>query len=165
VLETFMGVPLHPVLVHSVVIFVPMLALLALGYAFVPLFRPHTRWVIGILAVITPIAALLTKLAGDAFLRRMQNRNMVTPEFLPRLQEHQQLGTFLLYSAIVLGVVALAVVARIRPTSMSDGVATAGSSGGMAIVLRLLLLVAAGVALYYLFMAGDTGGKAVWEGY
>jgi len=162
-LEEFMGVPLHPLLVHAPVVFVPLLALLAVGYAFVPLIRPHTRWVLGLLAIATPVAAFLTKLSGDAFLRRLQSRNQVTPEFLPRLQAHQELGTLTVYATVALGLLTLALVYLVAPR-IAAAAAAADSSRALSLVVRLLTLVAAGVSLYYVIRTGDSGGKAVWEG-
>ena len=95
--EEFMGIPAHPLLLHAAVVFVPLLALLTVGYALVPPIRPHTRWVLGLLAVGAPVAALLSKLSGDAFLERMRAANRVTPEFLPKLEAHQEYGDITLY--------------------------------------------------------------------
>lgn len=170
-----MGIPAHPFLVHAAVVFVPLLAVAAVGYAFVPFVRPHLRWVLGLLAVATPLAALLAKLSGDAFLDRLRSRNRVSPEFVPRLEEHQQLGTNTLYAAIVLGVVALALVYFVRPggaevpaAGEGDGAdaarPAAGSPRVLSLVLAVLSLAAAGVTLYYVFRTGDSGAQAVWEG-
>jgi hypothetical protein len=165
VLEEFMGVPAHPLLIHAPVVFVPLLALLAIAYAVVPFVRPHTRWVLGILALVTPIAALLAKLSGDAFFRRLQDRNAVTPEFFPKLQDHQQLGTLTLYATIVLALLTLALVYFVAPRVAAAGSAHATrSSGALPLVLSILSIIAAVVSLYYVIRTGDSGAKAVWEG-
>jgi hypothetical protein len=156
VLEEFMGVPTHPILVHFAVVLIPILAILAVAYAFFPRVRPKTRWAVGLLAVAVPIATLFVKLSGDMLLRRLQNRKLVTPDFMPRLQDHQQLGTFLLYIAIVLGLVALALVFVLAPG--------ATPSAGLVLVLRVLIVVAAIAAVYYVVRTGDTGGKNAWAG-
>ncbi|MFI6785442.1 DUF2231 domain-containing protein [Micromonospora sp. NPDC050276] len=158
--EEFMGIPAHPLLLHAAVVFVPLLALLTVGYALVPPIRPHTRWVLGLLAVGAPVAALLTKLSGDAFLERMRAANRVTPEFLPKLQAHQEFGDITLYASIGLGVVALALV-RFVPPRTAEGVRPGPA---LTLALQVLSVVAAGVAIYYVFRTGDSGAKAVWEG-
>ncbi|MEO3926559.1 hypothetical protein ABGB07_22220 [Micromonosporaceae bacterium B7E4] len=174
-LEEFMGIPAHPFLVHAAVVFVPLLALTAVGYAFVPFVRPHLRWVLGLLAVATPLAALMAKLSGDRFLARLESRNRVSPEYVPRLAEHQDLGTNTLYATIALGVLTLALVFLVKPrvtaTPQTDG-ADGGSTGSAAakgspvltLVLGVLSLAAAGITLYYVFRTGDTGAQAVWQG-
>ena len=48
--EEFQGIPAHPLLLHAAVVFVPLLALATIAYAFVPFVRPHTRVVLGLLA-------------------------------------------------------------------------------------------------------------------
>src|SRR6266536_3109274 len=106
-----MGVPTHPLLIHAAVVFVPLLAILAIAYALIPFVRPQIRWVLGLLALATPICALLAKLSGDAFFARLQSRNRVSPEFFPKLQAHQRFGTLTLYATIVLALLTLALVA------------------------------------------------------
>ncbi|MET8370749.1 hypothetical protein ABZU42_13610, partial [Micromonospora profundi] len=76
--EEFMGLPAHPLVLHAAVVFVPLLALLTVGYAFVPPIRPHTRWVLGLLAVGAPLSALLAKLSGDAFFDRMRSASSLS---------------------------------------------------------------------------------------
>ncbi|RQX02900.1 hypothetical protein DLJ59_14050 [Micromonospora inaquosa] len=157
--EEFMGIPAHPLLLHAAVVFVPLLALLTVGYALVPPIRPHTRWVLGLLAVGAPVAALLSKLSGDAFLERMRAANRVTPEFLPKLEAHQEYGDITLYASIGLGVVALALV-RLVPPRPAEG----ARPRLLTPALQVLSLVAAAVTVYYVFRTGDSGAKAVWEG-
>ncbi len=160
-----MGIPAHPLLIHAAVVFVPLLAILTAAYAVVPFVRPHVRWVLGLLALATPIAALLAKLSGDAFFRRLQDRNGVSPEFIPRIQEHQQLGTRTLYATIALAVLTLALVYLVGPRlAAASGAGRAGSSRALSLVLGVLSLVAAGVSLYFVIRTGDSGAKAVWEG-
>lgn len=160
-----MGVPTHPLLIHVPVVLVPLLALLAIAYALVPFVRPHTRWVLGLLALGTPIGALLAKLSGDAFFRRMQERDQITEGFIPTIENHQQLGTLTLYATIALGVVTLALVYLVGPRLGAAAAASgAGSSGVLQVVVKALSVVAAVVSLYYVIRTGDSGAKAVWTG-
>ncbi|MDG4834437.1 hypothetical protein O7627_34785 [Solwaraspora sp. WMMD1047] len=163
--EEVMGIPAHPLLVHAAVVFVPLLALLAVGYAFVPVIRPHTRWVLGLLAVGAPISALFAKLSGDAFFERMRANGRVTEGFVPVLEEHQSFGDMTLYASLVLGVLALALVYVVAPrAAAAQAAAGAGRSRVVSLALGALTLIAAGVSLYYVFRTGDSGAKAVWEG-
>lgn len=161
-----MGVPVHPLLVHAAVVFVPLLALLAAGYAFLPFIRPHTRWILGLLALAGPLAALLAKLSGDRFFNRMIERELVTASFVPRLEEHQNLGTMTLWVTIALAVLTLAQVYLVAPGSGVLGVRGGeGSRRILSVVVAVLAVIAAGIALYYVIRTGDTGSKAAWEGY
>jgi hypothetical protein len=165
VFEEFMGVPAHPLLVHAAVVFVPLLAALTIAYALVPFVRPHTRWVLGLLALGTPIAALLAKLSGDAFFKRLDEAGGISEGYYPRLERHQDLGTMTLYASIALAVLSLALVYVVAPRSAA---APAGGRGGSAravsVALGVLAIAAAGVSLYYVIRTGDSGAKAVWEG-
>lgn len=163
--EEVTGIPAHPLFVHIPVVFVPLLGLLTAAYAFLPFVRPHTRWVLGLLAVATPIAALITKLSGDAFFDRLESRDRISPEYYPRLEEHGALGDRTLISAIVLAVLALALVILVAPRSKAaDSSRPSGSGRVLSLVLGILALAAAGVSLYYVIRTGDTGAHAVWDG-
>lgn len=151
-----MGVPTHPILVHFAVVLIPILAILAIAYAFFPRVRPKTRWAVGLLAVVVPIATLFVKLSGDMLLRRLQNKKLVTPDFMPRLVQHQSLGTMTLYASIVLGILSLVLIFALAPG--------ADASGGITLVLRILIVLAAIAAVYYVVRTGDTGGKNAWAG-
>ncbi|PWR04764.1 hypothetical protein DKT68_30350 [Micromonospora acroterricola] len=163
--EEFMGIPAHPLVLHAAVVFVPLLALLAVAYALVAPVRPHTRWVLGLLALGAPLAALLAKLSGDAFFERMRAANRVTPEFVPTIEAHQQFGDFTLWATIGLAVVALALVWFVPPRA-AEASATGGdgTSRALTLSLQVLSLVAAGIAVYYVVRTGDSGAKAVWTG-
>jgi hypothetical protein len=156
VLEEFMGIPIHPLLVHAPVVLVPLLAILAIAYAVAPFVRPHTRWVLGLLALATPFAALLAKLSGDAFFGRLQNRNEITPDFFPKLEAHRHFGTMTVYATAALGLLTLALVYFVAPR--------ATARRGLSVLLAVLTVVAAGVSLYYVVRTGDSGAKAVWTG-
>jgi hypothetical protein len=160
VFEEFAGIPAHPLLVHAAVVFVPLLAVLAIAYAFVPIVRPHTRWVLALLALGTPVTTLLAKLSGDAFYARLDANDRISDEYYPKLDNHQDLGNTTLVASIVLALLALALVYLVKPTSS----AAAGAGGILTIVVKVLLVAAAAVSVYYVVMTGDTGAKAVWTG-
>ncbi|MFF0155716.1 DUF2231 domain-containing protein [Micromonospora sp. NPDC005203] len=163
--EEFMGIPAHPLVLHAAVVFVPLLALLTVGYALVAPIRPHTRWVLGLLAVGAPVAALLAKLSGEAFFERMQKANRITPEFLPKIEAHQEFGDITFWATLLLAIVALALVRIVAPRS-ADASATDNRRPGRAltVALQVLSVVAAGIVVYYVVRTGDSGAKAVWEG-
>ncbi|MEU7590466.1 DUF2231 domain-containing protein [Micromonospora sp. NPDC049230] len=163
--EEFMGLPAHPLVLHAAVVFVPLLALLTVGYALVAPIRPHTRWVLGLLAVGAPVAALLAKLSGDAFFERMRAANRITPEFLPKIEAHQEFGDITFWATVGLAVVALALVRIVPPRAAETSATDDGRPGrALTVALRVLSVVAAGIVVYYVVRTGDSGAKAVWEG-
>jgi hypothetical protein len=161
--EEISGLPMHPLLVHAAVVFVPLLAIVAIGYAVVPKVRPHTRWVLGALAIITPGAALFAKLSGNAFYDRLNKRGAISAEYFDRLQAHADFGNYTLIASAVLALLALGLVLFVPPPG---GVAVGGGAGGkvLPLVLSGFSVVLAIVAVYYVVRTGDSGAKAVWEG-
>jgi len=162
VFEELAGLPAHPLLVHAAVVFVPLLGVLAAGYALVPLVRPHIRWVLGLLALAAPVTALLAKLSGDEFFARLAANDEITPDFYPTIEAHQDLGNLTLYTSIPLAVLTLALVYVVGPR---DAVRVPGGLGPArvwSLALRGLTVVAAAVSLYYVIRTGDSGANAVW---
>src|SRR5207253_6417931 len=80
IFETFMGLPLHPLVIHVAVVAVPMLALAGIVYAFVPRLRGRGGCVAVLLALFTPLTVLVSKLAGDAFRARIEHKKLANAE-------------------------------------------------------------------------------------
>lgn len=160
-----MGIPAHPLMVHAAVVFVPLLAIVATLYAFIPFVRPHSRWVLALLAVVTPVSALLAKVSGDAFFARLEARDRISEAYYPRLETHQQLGTLTLYASIVLAILALALAYFVVPRSTGSRAVPQGrGTTVLSLALGVLTVLAAAASLYYVIRTGDSGAKAVWEG-
>jgi uncharacterized membrane protein len=161
VFEEFMGIPAHPLLVHAAIVLVPLLILVGLGYALVPALRTHLWWAALLLAVAAPGAALLAKLAGDAFRARLVRNDMASPEGLVAIDEHRTFGTNLVYAAAALGVLVIVLVLLSR--SRNPGT-PAKSFTPVTIALTVAVLAASGAAGWYVFQAGDSGARMVWGG-
>jgi hypothetical protein len=148
--ETFMGLPLHPLVIHAAVVFVPLLILVALGYALVPRLRSRLGWLAVLLAVIAPLTTFAAKLSGDAFRARLARLTPGAP--FDKIDDHRSLGTFTLYLTILLALLVLAMVLiRTKP-----------------VVVNALLVVAvvgvSAVTAYYVYRTGDTAAHIVWNG-
>ncbi len=153
VFETFLGIPLHPFMIHTAVVFVPLLVLAALVYALVPRLRRRVGWLMVGLAVIAPLCALLSKLSGDAFRARLARRG-ASANLLSQIDGHRALGTRLVYIVAGLGVVAL-LLALLPPARQTKAVSLA------LVVLTVVLSLA---SAYYVFRTGDTGAHIAWGG-
>jgi uncharacterized membrane protein len=152
VFETFNGLPLHPLVVHAAVVFIPLLIAAVLAYAFVPRVRSRVDWLVVGLAVVAPLTALTAKITGDAFRAREVRRHTASPSVLAKIDHHRLLGTWTLYVTIALGLVALALVlVRRRPVAVS----------ALLVVAALGLCVASGILVY---LTGDSAAKIVWTG-
>ncbi|HEY2670397.1 MAG TPA: DUF2231 domain-containing protein [Rugosimonospora sp.] len=156
VFETFFGLPLHPLVIHAAVVFIPLLIVGALGYVLVPRLRPRIDWAVVVLAVIAPLSALLAKLSGDAFRARMASRHLATPAILGKIDVHRHFGTITLYVTIALGLVALAavLVPSLRQRTPAVVVPLAVVTIGLSVATA-----------YYVFRTGDTAAHIVWQGY
>ncbi len=148
------GVPLHPLVVHAVVVLGPLAALAGLAYAFVPRWRWLLRWPLVVLAVVTAAASLLAVAAGEDLLA-------ARPELAPIVEEHEEAGE-------LLRTVSLAYVLVSGLAAWALGGVSALASGRGARETRLgvpvmaLLAVGAVALLVTVYLAGDSGAQAVW---
>jgi hypothetical protein len=180
--EEVLGIPAHPLLVHAAVVFVPLQILAAFAYAIVPYVRRLIAWLVVALAVVAPLAALFSKLSGDAFRARLIRNGTVGQPVLDKISQHSSYGNNTLYFSIGLSVAMLALVAV--QVLRSRRPATAGAAGAaagdgeeahkadqpakgwivVAAVLTVAVLVVGAFTGYYVFKTGDTGAHIVWSG-
>jgi uncharacterized membrane protein len=159
VFEEFRGLPIHPLVVHAAVVFIPLLVVGAVVYAVAPRLRARIGWAVIGLAVVAPLAALLAKLSGDAFRRRLIADNILnsnSQELLTRVNDHGSLGTITLYFTIALGVTTLLLVfitSRRFPAIPGWG----------AVALGVIVVGLAAGSGYYVFWTGDYGARSVWQ--
>jgi uncharacterized membrane protein len=158
VFESFNGLPLHPLLVHAVVVLVPLLVIGALAYVLFPRLRGRLAWVVVLLALAAPVAALAAELSGTAFRARLIKRNLTSPSILTKISQHESYGQKLVYVTIALGVLTLLVA--YLTTRRGVRVPAWGS-----IVLNVAVVAVALACAFYVFQTGDTGAKTVWTGY
>ena len=157
-LDQVNGLPVHILVLHAAVIFVPLLGLGAVVYGLVPSWRPRIGWAVGLLAVVAPVAALITKLSGTEFYNRQLSAGRVSPPGKVILDGHMENGTITFWLTLALGVVSLILVVlttrnpRVLPKPAELGI-------------TLVLVVLAALSGYYLFETGDSGATAVWGTY
>lgn len=147
--EEFSGLPLHPLVVHAAVVFVPLLVVVSLAYALVPRWRSRLGWLAVALAVIAPLSAVVTRQSGNALADRLYGGTIQGD-----LANHQNYGTMTMWVSIALGVLTLALVWLRRSSSVP---------GWLTIALTVLVVVAAGAAITYVVLAGDLGSRIHWE--
>jgi hypothetical protein len=145
------GVPLHPLVVHAVVVLGPLAALTGLVYAVVPRWRWLLRWPLVVLAVVTAVAALVAVAAGEDLLA-------ARPELAPIVEDHQEMLRF-----VALGYV---VVAGVAAWALGGVSALASGRGAretrFGIPVAVLLAAGAVALLVTVYLAGDSGARAVW---
>lgn len=146
--------PLHPLVVHAVVVLGPLAALTGLAYAFVPRWRWLLRWPLVVLAVVTAVTALVAVAAGEDLLASR-------PELAPIVADHQEAGENLRSVSLI-----YVVVAGLGAWALGGTSALASGKGAretrFGVPVTVLLAVAAVGLLVTLFLAGDSGSRAVW---
>ena len=148
--------PLHPLVVHAVVVLGPLAALAGLVYAAVPRWRWLLRWPLLVLAVLTAATAFLATTSGDELLD-------ARPELEPVVEEHEERGELL--RNVALGYVPVSVLAAWAlggVSALASGRGARETRGALGMVAAVLLAVASVALLVTLFLAGDSGAQAVW---
>ena len=150
------GLPLHPLVVHAVVVLAPLAGLVGLVYAGVPRWRWLLRWPLVGLSLAVAVTSVVAVSAGESLLG-------ARPELAPIVADHRSWGELL--RSVSLGFVVAVVLAAWAlggPSALASGRGAQESRGAVGWV-SLALLVAGSVALVVLaYLAGDSGSRAVW---
>jgi peptidoglycan/LPS O-acetylase OafA/YrhL len=154
VFDQIHGLPVHALVLHAAVIFVPLLALGAIVYAVVPRLRPRIGWAVAILAVITPITCFVTRESGEKLYDRLVGNGMKGKP-LDELNQHMNFGTHTFWWVLGLGIVTLVMLALTWGSRRLPMIASAAGS-----VVMVVLAVISG---YYVYRTGDSGATVVWN--
>jgi hypothetical protein len=139
------GLPLHPLLVHSAVVLVPLVAIGALVMSYLPSFSRRHGKLILILALVAQVSVFLAKLSGEAFSEILNKQ----------VEKHAELGE-------IAPLVTLPMVVLIYLRWRMD---RAGSSIGNVAIRRLTsvaLVIASLASLVIIFLVGHSGASSVW---
>lgn len=161
--STYLGLPLHPLIVHATAVLVPLAALVVIGAVLWPRFR---RWA-GILPVALSLAALVLTPLSTASGENLEHQVSETA----LVERHAELGEQLLPFTIALFVLATAFwwLDRSRVRRQADSPSPDGSTGGsrgrtlVAVTGVLALLAALGTGVQ-VARIGHSGAKAAWSG-
>jgi uncharacterized membrane protein len=158
------GLPAHPLIIHVPVVLIP----LSIFGAFACLLRPAWFVRYGILlcsvAIVAMSSIFLAMQAGSALRGLLQLHGRAAA----LINQHSQAANvlaivFIGFTAIlILTFAATRISGEMGPTGLSivDGILSARS---VLIVLRVLLVVLALAAAFFVFRVGDLGAKAVWQ--
>lgn len=155
-LNTVNGVPGHVLLVHAVVVFIPLAAILAIASAVWPLARAR----IGILGPLVALVALvfvpLATNAGEWLQERVPETALVS--------KHVEMGDGLTVWATMLFL--LTSCSWLLPVviARSPRVPALASNRWIQPVLRVAICAVAIVAVVQTIRIGDSGAKAAWDG-
>ena len=150
------GLPLHPLIVHAVVILVPLTALAIILGTLWPAARRR-------LGIVTPLAALLVVILVPITVAAGQSLEAVVGQ-RPGVDQHAGLGGMLLPWAIAMLVASAAQWAWYRwgvPRATSDH---ARRTAVITIVIGVVAIIAAVGAVVMVVLIGESGARAVWGG-
>jgi uncharacterized membrane protein len=147
------GLPLHPLLVHFVVVLIPLAVLGAIVIAVWPAARERFGWLVVAVAAVATLLVPFTTNAGAKLKARVGPDN-------PQILRHEQLGNLMIYWAVPLlvFVTALMVVHELTKRQQLNW------AKPVMIVLAVLTIgvgVGAGIHTY---RVGDAGSRASYGG-
>jgi predicted membrane protein DUF2231 len=165
------GLPLHPLVVHAVVVLVPLTALIAVLFL-VPRFRRPLRWPMVVLGLVS---------LASTFVARQSGLNLKNSSYIPdngevfdAVQRHQHLANQLWYIVIAFFIVILIAAYVLRPDdelgpfpgrlgdSDDEEGATTLDTVIRAVVAALVVVGAVAVTVQTV-RAGEQGSRAVWN--
>ena len=163
-LVTVDGLPLHPLVVHAVVVLLPLSAAGAVAIAVRPSWRRRFGPVVAVLAVLAVAAVPVAERTGaqlEDALKSAEN---------PLLEQHAELGETLLPYAVVFGALVLARVlggwlADRRARPRDDAAAfRRGPWTVLLVAVAVLTVFSAVTTTARVIQVGHSGSTVVWDG-
>ena len=147
--DTILGLPVHALVVHAVVILVPLSAAGVVAIAAVPRWRER----FGTLVLLVSTAALVTVPVATRSGEKLEERIGAKGVVARQIEDHRDIGELVLWPTLAMWVLAIGLVLISRRGS-SKGAVTV-----VAVLAALVAIVAAGVVI----RAGHLGSTAVWS--
>jgi len=154
---TISSVPLHPLVVHGAVVFAPLGACLATGFALLPRHRWVIKWPLVCTLAVAGLSALLATMTGESLL---EARPALAEMEL--VQSHAALGVRarnVIVAMVLVGLLASWRLPSVSPLRPLDPPRSDGPVERTLVVGTVLLSVA---VLILTFQAGHSGAQAVW---
>jgi uncharacterized membrane protein len=147
--DTILGLPVHALVVHFVVVLVPLAAAGVIGMAVVPAWRE--RFGLAVLAIATAglVAVPVAVMSGTKLMNRV-NASGITGD---QINNHMKMGKLVIYPTAALWVLAVAMYWMNRRNR----------GGGAVKAVVILSIVAAVAAAAQVTITGHLGSTAVWS--
>lgn len=151
--------PLHPLLVHAAVVFIPLAALAAIGFALRPDWRWVLRWPTAMLNALAIPTLFITRMTGDQLAHATTDNHDL-------IEKHDQMAGLL--TIVGLPMMALALYATWAFASTSPLPSGRGSRTArhpsLAALVRWVLVLLGLATLVATVLTGHSGATAVWKG-
>jgi uncharacterized membrane protein len=168
--ETITGLPLHPLVVHFVVVLLPIASLGALLCAVWPAVRRRFGWLTVAAAAVATALVPVATMSGDNLKQGLGGGN-------PLIDRHEELASLMLWWALGLFVAVTALMlahnaAQRRTAATADqpfddgGSVTTGRSTGLSVAMIVAAVATVGLAVgtgVHIYRVGDAGARTVWE--
>jgi uncharacterized membrane protein len=138
--DTITGLPLHPLVIHGVVVGIPLMAVLTVLVAVRKNLRERFSWWVAGANVLLFLLTLVAKESGEA-LQKARGGQLAL--------EHGELGSVMPWFVLVLAAASAAVAGTSRNRAL----------GPIAVVVSILASIA---AVWWCVRTGDAGARAVW---
>ena len=139
----FLGLPLHPLVVHAAVVLIPLACLGALVVVVSPRARERYGWLTVAFAVAAAGAAITARLSGEAFAQGLAG-------IAPLIATHRQYGELTPWPAVALAI------------TLPAGLLIRSRSKPAWVVAAALSILAAVAGLALVALTGHSGAAAVW---
>jgi hypothetical protein len=151
--DTIFGLPVHALVVHGVVVFLPLASVAVLAAAFWPKAR---RWMGPLPLIASVISAAMVPVATMSGQALENARSLQTPA----VAKHAALGGLMIYWAIGLVIASALLYWWHWSTKKADS----SRKPSQALVIAIMVIAAiAGVGtLVHVIRVGDAGARAVW---
>lgn len=154
------GLPLHPLVVHAVVVLVPLAVLGAVAVTVWPAARRRFGWLAVAVAAVATVSIPIATSTGEEL------RDRLAPD--PLIDTHAELGDQLLVFMAPMTVVlaGFVLLARRFQRAEGPGAMVGGRPGWLrpaTITLAVVAVAFAGVSAVQVVRIGDSGARAVWH--
>lgn len=143
------GLPVHPLIVHAIVVLLPLAAIGTVAIALVPRWRAPYGPVVTAAAIASVILLPIATSSGEALERRVGDPG-----------RHAAMGDMLIWFAVPLAVLALALTFVARRAASGR---TLAGPRWLPTAVAVLAVVAAVATSVQVYRVGDSGAKAVWS--
>jgi hypothetical protein len=141
VFDTVLGLPVHALVVHGVVVLLPLMAMITAFVAIVPRWRVHAAW---------PVVVIDAGLVAMTFVARQSGQALQTRLGGGVAEQHGALGKNLIWFALVMFLASLVVAVTRRSERAAVG--------------PVLTVVAGVLTIWWTIRVGHSGSDAVWGG-
>ena len=155
--DYILGLPMHPLIIHAVVVLVPLSALVAIAFAVRPTWRHVLRWPLAVGGLISGVTAFVAAESGEELQRRVSQVRASTTDF-DLLAEHVEWGDRAKLLCLLFMALTLLALWFARPPEEESPRGHATD-----VIVSTLVVLAAVSAVITVVLAGHAGSEVVWN--